>query len=256
MKKYILILIFIILSFIVSNFNNIKNTYYVKIWNNNYNLAWKESIAIQYFNKANNIESLYNIANTHYKLKEYTKSIDIYNNILKIYSINLDINIKSNIFHNLWNSYFKLWIENKIHITEKIHLLEKALTFYNKCINISSIENAKETNKNIEYTKFILKKFKKTNSEEKEKNKELLKKNQKDTLKTKKELEKDNQEKIYSKENEVENIELSNKLSKESLQSLEAKIKDLELNQNKYKKIYNKKYYDSNVNNQKNIKNW
>lgn len=111
-KKIILILIFLILIFIISN-------YKVFLWS-------------FYFFEANN----------KYKVNLFTWALHWYNNTLKYLSL-------SHLNYNLWNTYYKIW-ENEDNLDFKIKNFRKSINYYSWILNDDFINN-KEEDKDIRF---------------------------------------------------------------------------------------------------------
>lgn len=147
--------------FLFFNMPNIKFFSYNKFGNIDYNNE-KYDEAREIYNKSmidstKESISIFNIWNTFYKEQDYEKSIEKYEEITEK---NPDKEIQAKLFHNIWNSYYRLW--EKMKWQERLYNRILALKNYEKSINIKEDE---ETRKNYE---FLLKKIKQEEKQQEE----------------------------------------------------------------------------------------
>ncbi len=164
MKKYLIIICLLVLS-IWYNINSIFSFYYNVIWNQVF-LEDNFKSAELSFDKSLDFKTredvykklYYNKANVAYKLWNYQWALDIYK-ILE------DIENDFKIWHNMWNSYYKVWDEIS-DLNLKIDNWEKSLESYENALSVNYDE---ETKKNFDFVKEKLEKLKEENwmSEEK-----------------------------------------------------------------------------------------
>lgn len=145
---YLLIILFLIL-----NIFSLKSFYYNLSWDKLYK-KWLYIDSANTFEKADNIDWIYNKANSLYKKNKYKEGIEEYLTIISEDKTTINYSIN----HNIWNSYYRIWeLDNN-----KLDYWDKSVEYYNKALDIRYDD---ETKDNLD---FVLKKI----QEEKEKNNE------------------------------------------------------------------------------------
>lgn len=144
-KKIIILIVF---SFVLVNIFSIKAFYSNFLWKDKYGeKMYLDSIF--HFEKAWNIQWIYNKANSLYKQKKYKESIMEYKSILITQKNKLNFKIN----HNIWNALYRIW-ELEEENSKKIKNREDSIKYYVDALNIVYNE---ETKKNLD---FILNKIK------------------------------------------------------------------------------------------------
>lgn len=130
------------------------NTFSLNAFYNNY--VWKIKYenklydeSIKYFDKAWNIEWVYNKWNSYYKQKKYIDAIKEYKSILNDKKNNLNFRLN----HNIANTLYRIWEWQK-ESNIKLKAWEESIKYYIDALNINF---DKQTKENLD---FVLKKIK------------------------------------------------------------------------------------------------
>ena len=164
-KKVIIFVLFLLLSFFVLHLRQIGNFYYNTLWNIAYQ-QWDFTGALDTYTKAQGFlpspETLYNIADTKYKLWDYEGAKTLFEVLttLPLYKKTL-----FQTFHNLGNTFYQIW-KKKASIQDTIESYEESIWAYLKALDI---ENNTQTRENKEFVQKELDTLKEKEKQEEEK---------------------------------------------------------------------------------------
>jgi Ca-activated chloride channel family protein len=146
MKKKIILIITFTLWLIIINFYNLKFYYHNFEWNKFYKNS-NFSGSILEFQKSWNFEWKYNIANALYKQGKYRDALKVYNELLKSPIIPFYKGDEQffKIFHNIWNTIYKIW-EKENDSKTKVKYWKESIESYTNALEIKFNE---ETNHNL-----------------------------------------------------------------------------------------------------------
>ena len=236
--------------FLIVNVFTFKNFFWLSYGNidfKNDNFTW----ALDDFEKVDSLEGNYNKLNSNYRLEDY-------NNILE----NLeDCNEAKDCFlyyHNLWNTYFRLYEQSSSEssskregvVTSEEDLLKSSISSYLSALKIRYDE---ETEKNLEYVKYVLDDLKREEEEKQEQEENTSEEGNQGDEKTVENWEENKdwweENSIDSEESSTENINEEwweyKQLSESEKNTLEQYSKALEEWQKEFWKYYNKVYSES-----------
>lgn len=140
MTKNTKIIYLILFIFFILNYKNIIYEYNNFLWKK-YFLSWNYDLSQKYFSKNWDIYSVYNQANSYYKNWDFDLALEKY---LWLLNENNDIELSFKTFHNIWNTYFRIWEKNNL---EKEKLLLSIIN-YEKALEI---KEDFETRFNLEF---------------------------------------------------------------------------------------------------------
>lgn len=241
LKVILIFVFFLVLLNIVFLKDYITNMSWVFLYN-----KWLYEDSKLVFDKLDNLEWVYNKANSNYKLWTYSWALNLYE------SINCEE--KSKCFfikNNLWNTYFRLSQEEKL-IEKQKEFLELSILNYKEALKI---KYDKKTEKNLEFVLDILDNLK---QEENNKSDEKSKENKEgdsdswedDNWENKDETSWENTWEGASdwddSNTEPSSINWNNWLTQEQLDAIDKYEKTLEQDQKNVWNYYNKVYEEQN----------
>lgn len=162
-KKIIFIIVFIWL--LLLNSVNIYNYFIFGEINKYYN-EWTYDLSYKNYSQRNDVVSVFNSANSLYKLKKYDEALKLY-----LALENKNFNYKDILLYNIWNTYYRIW-ENTSQDTKKYANYQSALDYYKKSMDIKS---SKQTQDNYDFVYAKMNKLKddKTDSFSKDESEQL-----------------------------------------------------------------------------------
>ncbi len=239
-----IVFIFIV-SFLLLNIIFLKDFFYNSYSNylfSNKDFSW----ALNNFSKAKNVYWAYNSANSLYKQNQFEKAIKSYLSIVWDEKNSFNFNI----YHNLWNSYYKLWEPKSDE--EKLKNFEKSVSFYEKALNIKYDE---QTKKNLDFVLDKMKKIqekKKQEQQEKQNNEQSKSWSWSENSENKSWSLSEDKSSSWSENSKTENWKNSSKswqnekwessLTEEQLQQIENYSKDLKEQEKNSSALFNKVY--------------
>lgn len=159
MKKIVSIISFIIIWISIINIFDfyyfINNNNWIKLYNNK-----EYNEAINNFKINNHKISEYNIANSLYKQEKYRDALQKYN----ILSTENFSPLQFKTLHNIWNTIYKIW-ENEKNSELKIKYLTESIENYSKALEIKFDE---ETKANLEFIQNKIKQERKKQQKQEE----------------------------------------------------------------------------------------